>query len=128
MEYESLSGSEVVDLISNRKISQLKRSQKPSRVLQAIPPSKPVRPSEIPIPVPPPTLSDPAPEPLSSSNASDDAVVNKTEQMNKNSLVPPSPKLDSSTIVKPEELSNTGAHSSSQPSQKAGTQRGPPKI
>jgi ATP-dependent metalloprotease len=38
MEYESLSGSEVVDLIHGRKISQLKRSQKPSRALQTLSP------------------------------------------------------------------------------------------
>eukprot|EP01040_Poterioochromonas_malhamensis_P016403 gene16403-18607_t len=36
MEYESLSGSEVVDLINGKKISQLKRSQKPSRQVMTI--------------------------------------------------------------------------------------------
>jgi ATP-dependent Zn protease len=36
MEYESLSGSEVVDLINGKKISQLKRSEKPSRQMKSI--------------------------------------------------------------------------------------------
>jgi ATP-dependent metalloprotease len=144
MEYESLSGSEVVDLINNRKLSQLKRSQKPSRVLQAIPPSKPARPSEIPIPVPPALLNDSASEPLTSSNATNDAVLNKAQssaslhneqlsQPSKNTLAPPSTKAESNSTVIAGELSNSSSHiaspsSSQQTSQKATTpQRGPPK-
>lgn len=111
MEYESLSGSEVVDLTQGKKLSQVKRSQKPSRQMQNIDDIKEKR---------IPTTGE---EPLSHAVPLTDAPAAVKEV---SVVEPKEEKVESAN--KTEAVNKATASTKSTSGSASATQRGPPKL